>query len=128
MANGKVKWFNSRKGFGFIAQQSGPDLFVHYSAIKEGGFKNLAEGDVVEYEVVKGPKGEIATDVRIISRVTEPENDQQTSNDSYQKAQPRSSQKADNKPFNRSIEEQLKALRKHSKENQLDLANRLKRR
>ena len=125
MVQGKVKWFNSQKGFGFIEQESGPDLFVHYSAVKGDGFKNLAENDVVEFEVIKGPKGDTATDVTVISRSAEP---------SSEKPRPRSTehtgrgQANSNKPFNRSIEDQLKALRKSSKENQQDLANRLKRR
>jgi cold shock protein len=54
---GKVKWFNESKGFGFIEQEGGKDIFVHYSAIQSSGFKTLAEGDVVEFDVVEGPKG-----------------------------------------------------------------------
>ena len=54
---GKVKWFNNSKGCGFIGQASGPDVFVHYSAIQMGGFKTLQEGDAVEFEVVQGQKG-----------------------------------------------------------------------
>lgn len=54
---GHVKWFNDRKGFGFVSQENGEDVFVHYSAISGDGFKSLAEGDAVEFEVVKGPKG-----------------------------------------------------------------------
>ncbi len=114
MAQGKVKWFSSQKGFGFIEQEEGPDLFVHHKAIQGEGFKNLNEGDVVEFTVTKGPKGESATDVKVISRNSEHE--------------PRAHSDNQEKPFNRSIEEQLKALRKSSKENQQDLANRLKRR
>ncbi|MFI1401010.1 cold-shock protein [Streptomyces sp. NPDC020681] len=58
MATGKVKWFSADKGFGFIAQGAGgPDVFVHYSAIQTSGFKELAEGDRVEYEVTQGTKG-----------------------------------------------------------------------
>ncbi|MFC1960772.1 cold-shock protein [Chloroflexota bacterium] len=54
---GTVKWFNGTKGFGFIEQESGPDVFVHYSAIDGGGFKNLEEGQRVEFTVEQGPKG-----------------------------------------------------------------------
>lgn len=55
--NGKVKWFNNTKGYGFIGQDSGPDVFVHYSAIQMDGFKTLQEGEAVEFEVVQGQKG-----------------------------------------------------------------------
>ncbi|HUY14388.1 MAG TPA: cold shock domain-containing protein [Terriglobia bacterium] len=54
---GKVKWFNNTKGYGFIGQDSGPDVFVHYSAIQVDGFKTLQEGEAVEFEVVQGQKG-----------------------------------------------------------------------
>ena len=54
---GKVKWFNNTKGYGFIGRESGPDVFVHYSAIAMDGFKTLNEGDPVEFEVVQGQKG-----------------------------------------------------------------------
>jgi cold shock protein len=54
---GKVKWFNNTKGYGFIGQDGGPDVFVHYSAIEMDGFKTLQEGDTVEFEVVQGQKG-----------------------------------------------------------------------
>ncbi|KAF0218367.1 MAG: cold shock protein [Geobacteraceae bacterium] len=57
MANGTVKWFNDSKGFGFLEQENGEDVFVHFSAIKGDGFKSLAEGDRVTFDVVKGPKG-----------------------------------------------------------------------
>ncbi len=57
MAEGTVKWFNDAKGFGFIAQDNGPDVFVHYSVIQGEGFKSLAEGDRVRFEVVQGQKG-----------------------------------------------------------------------
>ncbi|MCP2259464.1 cold shock protein (beta-ribbon, CspA family) [Streptoalloteichus tenebrarius] len=57
MAQGTVKWFNSEKGYGFIAQDDGPDVFVHYSAIDMQGFRTLAEGDRVEYEVQAGRDG-----------------------------------------------------------------------
>ena len=57
MAQGRVKWFNDAKGFGFITQESGDDVFVHFSAVVAQGFKSLAEGDQVEFEVRRGPKG-----------------------------------------------------------------------
>jgi CspA family cold shock protein len=61
---GKVKWFNDAKGFGFITQESGPDVFVHHTAIQAEGFRTLAEGDSVEFETVQGPKGLQAANVR----------------------------------------------------------------
>ncbi len=64
MPNGTVKWFNDAKGFGFITQENGPDLFVHHTAILGQGFKSLAEGEAVTFEVTNGPKGLQATDVR----------------------------------------------------------------
>ena len=64
MAQGTVKWFNDAKGFGFITQEGGEDVFVHFSAIQAQGFKSLAEGDRVEFEVTKGPKGLQAANVR----------------------------------------------------------------
>ncbi len=57
LRKGKVKWFNESKGFGFIEQEGGKDIFVHYSAIQNSGFKTLAEGDEVEFDVIDGPKG-----------------------------------------------------------------------
>ena len=64
MAQGIVKWFNDAKGFGFIAQDDGPDVFVHFSAISGEGFKSLAEGDRVSFDVQDGPKGPQAANVR----------------------------------------------------------------
>jgi CspA family cold shock protein len=64
MAQGNVKWFNDQKGFGFISQEDGPDVFVHYSAIQSQGFKSLEEGQAVEFEVTDGPKGPQASNVR----------------------------------------------------------------
>jgi len=60
---GTVKWFNGEKGYGFIAREGGPDVFVHYSAIQGEGFKNLMEGQQVEFSVEQGPKGPQATNV-----------------------------------------------------------------
>lgn len=64
MEQGTVKWFNDAKGFGFIQSSKGPDVFVHFSAIQGHGFKSLVEGEAVEYEAEKGPKGLQATSVR----------------------------------------------------------------
>ncbi|MCL1980596.1 MAG: cold-shock protein [Desulfobulbus sp.] len=63
MLKGTVKWFNESKGFGFIEQESGKDVFVHYSAIAGAGFKTLNEGDKVQFEIVDGPKGPAAANV-----------------------------------------------------------------
>jgi len=63
MPKGKVKWFDRRKGFGFIETEEGNDLFVHYSEIQGDGYKSLDEGDEVEFEVKSGPKGDQASNV-----------------------------------------------------------------
>ena len=63
MARGKVKWFNDAKGYGFIEQEGGEDVFVHFSAIQMDGFKTLAEGQAVEFEVLQGDKGLHAANV-----------------------------------------------------------------
>ncbi len=63
LKKGKVKWFNEAKGYGFIEQEGGGDIFVHYSAIKGEGFKTLSEGQEVQFEVVQGPKGPQASNV-----------------------------------------------------------------
>ena len=60
---GKVKWFNETKGYGFIQQDGGPDIFVHYSAIKADGFRTLTEGDKVSFEIVEGERGPKAANV-----------------------------------------------------------------
>lgn len=64
MPRGSVKWFDDRKGYGFIAREGGKDIFVHFSAIQGAGFKTLTEGEEVDFEIVNGPKGEQATDVK----------------------------------------------------------------
>ncbi len=60
---GVVKWFSPEKGYGFITQEEGPDVFVHYSAIQSAGYRKLAEGETVEFEITEGPKGKQASDV-----------------------------------------------------------------
>jgi cold shock protein len=63
MAKGKVKWFNNQKGYGFITPENGPDVFVHFSALTGDGYKSLDEGQDVEFEIQKGPKGDQAVNV-----------------------------------------------------------------
>jgi CspA family cold shock protein len=65
MARGTVKWFDEKKGYGFISQDDGNDVFVHFSAIQQEGFKTLREGEEVEFDVVQGPKGPQAANVTI---------------------------------------------------------------
>lgn len=68
MARGKVKWFSRDKGYGFISQEDGEDVFVHYTALGGGGYQNLEEGEEVEFDVTQGAKGPQATNVRRIPR------------------------------------------------------------
>jgi cold shock protein len=67
MAVGTVKWFSDDKGYGFISREGGDDVFVHYSAISGQGFKTLAEGTKVEFDITQGPKGEQAANVTVVS-------------------------------------------------------------
>jgi CspA family cold shock protein len=66
MVKGTVKWFNERKGFGFLSREDGDDVFVHFTAIQSSGFKNLQEGQNVEFEVQDGPKGPQAVNVTVL--------------------------------------------------------------
>jgi CspA family cold shock protein len=66
MTVGTVKWFNAEKGYGFIAPESGEDVFVHFSAIQSAGYRSLDEGQVVEFDVTSGPKGAQAANVRLL--------------------------------------------------------------
>ncbi|MCP4625972.1 MAG: cold-shock protein [bacterium] len=66
MADGTVKWFNDRKGFGFIEQENGPDVFVHHTAINASGFKTLNEGDRVTFDIEQGQKGPAAANVTVV--------------------------------------------------------------
>ena len=66
MAEGVVKWFNNKKGYGFITPESGSDVFVHYSSIEDEGYKTLEEGQKVSFEIKDGPKGQEAVDVKKI--------------------------------------------------------------
>jgi cold shock protein len=67
VTTGTVKWFNSQKGYGFISQESGPDVFVHHSAIQGEGYKSLEENQKVEFDVMEGPKGPQAANVRPVA-------------------------------------------------------------
>ena len=66
MANGIVKWFSERKGYGFIEQEDGPDVFVHHSGINASGFKNLKEGERVRFDIEQGEKGPAAANVTVV--------------------------------------------------------------
>lgn len=66
MEQGTVKWFNDAKGYGFVSRANGEDVFVHFSAIQSAGFKSLQEGQAVQFEVVKGPKGLQAENVQLL--------------------------------------------------------------
>ncbi len=68
MATGTVKWFSAEKGYGFISRQDGDDVFVHFSAIQGEGYRNLNEGDPVEFEVTQGPKGLQAANVAVVNK------------------------------------------------------------
>ena len=66
MANGTVKWFNEKKGYGFIEQEDGPDVFVHHSGINAGGFRTLNDGDQVTFDIQQGAKGPAAVNVTVV--------------------------------------------------------------
>lgn len=66
MVKGTVKWFSDSKGYGFIQREDGPDVFVHFSAIKDSGFRSLREGQAVEFEIIQGPKGPQAANVNVV--------------------------------------------------------------
>jgi CspA family cold shock protein len=66
MVQGTVKWFNESKGFGFLSQESGPDVFVHHSEIKADGYRSLNEGDKVQFEITQSPKGPRAANVTVV--------------------------------------------------------------
>lgn len=68
---GKVKWFNSKKGFGFISMENADDVFVHYTSINGDGFKSLIEGDNVQFELAQGPKGKLAQNVERLEQFSE---------------------------------------------------------
>jgi CspA family cold shock protein len=68
MTVGTVKWFNAEKGYGFIRPETGEDVFVHFSAIQASGYRSLAEGQTVEFDVTQGPKGAQAANVRLLER------------------------------------------------------------
>src|ERR1700752_1980053 len=74
MEQGTVKWFNDAKGYGFISRQNGDDVFVHFSAIQAGGFRSLQEGQAVQFEVTKGPKGWQAENVNAIKPLSQAKN------------------------------------------------------
>jgi CspA family cold shock protein len=67
MADGTVKWFNDRKGYGFIEQEDGPDVFVHHSGINSTGFRSVNEGDKVTFDIEQGPKGPCAVNVTVVN-------------------------------------------------------------
>lgn len=67
MATGTVKWFSSQKGYGFISQENGPDVFVHHKAIQSEGYKSLEENQRVEFDIIEGPKGPQAANVRPVA-------------------------------------------------------------
>jgi CspA family cold shock protein len=72
MSRGKVKWFNDSKGFGFITEDNGQDVFVHHSEIKSDGYRTLEEGEAVEFEVIAGEKGPRAKDVKRLTQAPGP--------------------------------------------------------